>query len=331
MIVFPSIFGIIYYRTLVSIDDDIKWGKKMYSSQSDILLETGTNELEVVMFSIGPGTYGINVLKVREIINATNVTAIPNSHPNVEGVVRVREEILPVVNLAKVLEMDVSEEAEKDKFIIGELNQIKVAFRVHHVSRIHRISWEQIEKPSELSTGSQAYAIGIIKLEYQLSVLLDFEKIMVEIDAKSGVDVEQIRLLGPRERSEKQILVAEDSTVLRELLKDTLTEAGYENLQFFENGKEAWEHMETIAEDEDINPEEEYQLIITDIEMPQMDGHHLTNKVKEHPRLGNLPIIIFSSLITEDLYHKGEEVGADAQVSKPEIVTLVQEIDQLIL
>src|SRR5699024_7316280 len=129
----------------------------------------------------------------------------------------------------------------------------------------------------------------------------------------------------------KQILVAEDSTVLRELLKDTLTEAGYENLQFFENGKEAWEHMETIAEDEDINPEEEYQLIIKDIDMSKMDGHHLTNKVKEHPRLGNLPIIIFSSLITEDLYHKGEEVGADAQVSKPEIVTLVQEIDQLIL
>ena len=303
----------------------------MSSIHSDILLETGTNELEVVMFSIGAGTYGINVLKVREIINAMDVTAIPNSHPNVEGVIRVREEVLPVVNLAKVLDMDDSAESSQDKFIIGELNQIKVAFRVHHVSRIHRISWEQIEKPSELSTGSQAYAIGIIKLEDQLSILLDFEKIMVEIDEKSGVNVDKIKVLGERERSEKKILIAEDSAILRELLKDTLTEAGYGNLEFFENGKDAWIHMEAIAENQEIAPEEAYQLIITDIEMPQMDGHHFITKIKDDHRLKHIPIIIFSSLITDDLFHKGEKVGADAQVSKPEIVHLVQEMDQLIL
>lgn len=303
----------------------------MSSSQTDILLESGTNELEVVMFEIDSGVFGINVLKVREIINAVEVTKIPNSHPDVEGIIRLREEVLPVVNLAKVLEVSDSENPEQDKFIIAELNQVKIAFRVHHVSRIHRISWEQIEKPSELSAGDQAYAIGIIKLEDEMSILLDFEKVVVEIDPKSGVNVESLQVLGPRERSTKKILAAEDSTILRHLLKDTLEEAGYENLQFFENGKEAWEYLDEIANDDSIDPKEEINLIITDIEMPQMDGHHLTDRIKKNSRLKDIPVVIFSSLITQDLFHKGETVGADAQVSKPEIVTLVEKIDALIL
>src|SRR5690625_5061537 len=154
----------------------------MSSMHADILLESGTNELEVIMFEVDQGVFGINVLKVREIINAVEVTAIPNAHENVEGVIRLREEVLPVINLAKVLGVKDTEDPMKDKFIIAELNQVKIAFRVHHVSRIHRISWEQIEKPSDLSSGENAYAIGIIKLEDHMSILLDFEKIVVEID-----------------------------------------------------------------------------------------------------------------------------------------------------
>ena len=303
----------------------------MSSSQTNILLESGTNELEVVMFEVGLNVFGINVLKVREIINAVQVTPIPNSHPDVEGIIRLREEVLPVVDLAKVLGIQQSEDPKMDKFIIAELNQVKIAFRVHHVSRIYRISWEQIEKPTDLSAGNQAYAIGIIILEEQMSILLDFEKIVVEIDPNSGVNIERIKELGPRERSTKKIMIAEDSAILRQLLKDTLTEAGYGNLKFFENGKEAWEYLEAATKNEAFTLEDEVNLMISDIEMPQMDGHHLTDKVKKNEHLNTLPIIIFSSLITRDLFHKGESVGADAQVSKPEIVTLVEKIDQLIL
>lgn len=303
----------------------------MGATRTDILLESGTNELEVIMFELGSGVFGINVLKVREIINAVEVTKIPNAHEHVEGVIRLREEVLPVVNLANVLNIAESEDPERDKFIIAELNQLKIAFRVHHVSRIHRISWEQIEKPSELSAGEHAYAIGIIKLEDHMSILLDFEKVVVEIDPKSGVNVESLKVLGPRERSTKKVVVAEDSKMLRQLLKDTLTEAGYENLQFFENGKEAWDYLEGLSTNEAIDPKEEVNIIISDIEMPQMDGHHLTGRVKKDARLQDIPVIIFSSLITKDLFHKGETVGANAQVSKPEIVTLVEKIDQLIL
>src|SRR5699024_10485771 len=301
------------------------------AAQTDILLESGTNELEVIMFEIGSGTFGINVLKVREIINAVEVTPIPNSHENVEGVIRLREEVLPVVNLEKVLGLQKSSTPEKDKFSIAELNQVKNAFRVHHVSRIHRISWEQIEKPTELSAGEHAYAIGISQMDAQRSILLDFEIVVVEFDLQSGVNVESLQVLGPRERSTKKLIVAEDSAMLRHLLKDTLTEAGYGNLRFFENGKEAWEYLESLSKDDSVEPKEEVNLIITDIEMPQIDGHHLTGRVKKDSRLKEIPVIVFSSLITRDLFHKGEAVGASAQVSKPEIVTLVEKIDQFIL
>lgn len=300
------------------------------SSQTDILLQSGTNELEVVMFQIGTGLFGINVLKVREIINAMEVTPIPNSHPYVEGIIRLRDEVLSVVNLAKVLNLPPSENPEKDKFIIAELNQIKIAFRVHHVSRIHRISWEQIEKPTELSAGDKAYAIGIIKLSDQMAILLDFEIIVVEIDPKAGVNVESVKELGPRERSTKKIVIAEDSAVLRQLLVDTLSEAGYSNIKVFENGKEAWQYLSELAEDESVDVKDKVDLIITDIEMPQMDGHHLTDRIKKDIQLKDIPVVIFSSLITEDLYHKGVSVGADAQVSKPEIVSLIEEIDKLL-
>lgn len=303
----------------------------MYEEKSKILLESGTNELEIVMFKVGSGTFGINVLKVREIINPLPITETPNGHPHVEGVIRLRQEVIPVVNLAQVLNFPPSENPQQDKFIISELNKIKVAFHVHSVSRIHRISWEQIEKPSQLSAGEQAHTIGIVKMDDEMSLLLDFEKIVVDISPESGVNVESLKVLGPRDRSTKRIVAAEDSAILRKLLNDTLAEAGYENVRFFENGRAAWEYLQALANDETRDPSNEVNLIITDLEMPQMDGHHLTVKIKENPRLNPIPVVIFSSLITDDLYHKGEKVGASAQVSKPEIVQLVQHIDKLIL
>lgn len=303
----------------------------MHAIKDEILLESGTNELEVITFGIEKEIFGINVLKVREIINPLPIKKIPNSHTYVEGLIRLREEVIPVVNLAKVLNLPDSTTPEQDKFIVSELNQLKIAFRVHHVFRIHRVSWEQIEKPEELSAGEQPYAIGIIKLEEDMSILLDFEKVVVEINPNSGLNIESLKVLGPRERSLKRLIVAEDSAVLRQLLKDTLVEAGYENIQFFENGEEAWEYLLSKAEDESNDLTKEVNLVITDIEMPHMDGHHLTAKIKNHPRLQKIPVIIFSSLISDNLYHKGEEVGANAQVSKPKIVELVKEIDKYIL
>ncbi|MGY4689944.1 chemotaxis protein [Salibacterium sp. K-3] len=297
------------------------------TNQTDILLESGTNELEIVMFEVGTGMFGINVLKVREIIQPVEVTETPNRHEHLEGVIRLREEVIPVVDLAKVLGYPPSNEPEHDKFIISELNQMKVAFHVHAVSRIHRISWEQIEKPGELSQGYDANTIGIVKMDGNMSLLLDYEKIVMDIAPESGVSMAKAGNINYKDRTEKQLMIVEDSPILRQMLEDVLKESGYVNSHIYEDGKEAWDFLESRKNGDLPLPD----LVITDLEMPKMDGHHLTYKIKDDSDLKALPVVIFSSLITEDLYHKGEKVGADAQISKPEIVDLVDRVDSLIL
>jgi len=295
-----------------------------------ILLESGTNELEIVEFGIGKNKYGINVIKVKEIINPVPVIQIPHAHKNIEGIIELRGEVLPVVDVAASLGFGASANPELDKFIVAEFNKQKIVFHVQSVTQIHRISWQQIEKPSELYQGTESLIIGVIKLNGQMILLLDFEKMVMEINPETGIHVGQVQKLGRRERSSKRLVVAEDSPLLRKLLSDTLKEAGYENVEFFENGRETIEYLENLI-DSGKNMEDEVQLIVTDIEMPQMDGHHLTKRIKTNSKLSKIPVIIFSSLITEDLKHKGQMVGADAQVSKPEIAELVLHIDKMAL
>ena len=304
-------------------------GRKSLNQSNGILLESGTNELEIVEFEVQNNKFGINVIKVKEIIQPTAVTPIPHAHPHVKGLVQLRGEVLPVVDMARVLGAE-EEETTKSKYIVAEFNQQKVIFHVHNVTQIHRISWNQIEKPSEMYSGVHSGIIGVIKREESMILLLDFESIMLEINPETGIRVDQVKKLGPRERRNKRIIAAEDSPLLRKLLNDTLREAGYEEVEFFENGADAFHYLEAIV-DGNQDVKESVQLVLTDIEMPQMDGHHLTKRIKNHPKLNTLPVIIFSSLITNDLKHKGEMVGAEDQVSKPEIAGLVLKIDQYIL
>jgi len=295
-----------------------------------ILLESGTNELEIVEFEVGLNKFGINVIKVKEIINPIPVTFIPHAHPHVEGIIQLRGEVLPVVDMVKVLGLPTNERNPQHKYIVAEFNRQKVVFHVDNVTQIHRIFWDSIEKPSDMYQGGGSQVIGVIKQSNQMILLLDFERIMVEINPELGISIESVKKLGKRDRSEKRIVIAEDSPLLRKLLFETLNEAGYGNLEFFENGRDAYDYLLSLA-NSNSNIEDYVQLVITDIEMPQMDGHHLTKKIKEHSDLEHLPVIIFSSLITDDLRHKGEKVGAEDQISKPEIAELILRIDQLIL
>ncbi|QHE61107.1 response regulator [Rossellomorea vietnamensis] len=304
-------------------------GRKPLNQSNGILLESGTNELEIVEFEVQNNKFGINVIKVKEIIQPTAVTPIPHAHPHVKGLVQLRGEVLPVVDMARVLGAE-EEETTKSKYIVAEFNQQKVIFHVHNVTQIHRISWNQIEKPSEMYSGVHSGIIGVIKREESMILLLDFESIMLEINPETGIRVDQVKKLGPRERMNKRIVAAEDSPLLRKLLNDTLREAGYEDVEFFENGADAFQYLESIV-DGNQDVKESVHLVLTDIEMPQMDGHHLTKRIKNHPKLNTLPVIIFSSLITNDLKHKGEMVGAEDQISKPEIAELILKIDQYIL
>ncbi|WP_271000774.1 chemotaxis protein [Listeria seeligeri] len=301
------------------------------TEEKGILLQSGTNELEIVTFTVGKNLFCINVLKVKEIIHPLEVTPVPDSNPAIEGVSQVRGEIMPVVNLARVMKLP-EIEPENTKFIITELNQMKIVFRVDEVHRIQRISWEQIEEPEKLSIGLEELAVGIVKLEGNLVLLLDYEKIIYEISGNADFAVTgEDRITRKVNREEKTIFIAEDSQMLRQLLEDTLHEAGYTNLQFFANGKEAQEHIFKLLKEQKQQTFDNVNLLITDIEMPQMDGHHLTKVIKEDEIGRDLPVVIFSSLITEDLEHKGAGVGADAQVSKPNIHQLINILDELVL
>lgn len=295
-----------------------------------ILLESGTNELEIVEFLVGDNRFAINVIKVKEVIQPIAPTKVPHAHPYIEGIIELRGEVLPLIDLAKALGFGPSQNPAQDKYIVAQFNQQEVVFHVHNVTQIHRISWKQIEKPSQIYQGLESQIIGVVKLNGNMILLLDFEKIVIDINPQSGIHVDRVKKLGQRDRSNKKLIVAEDSPLLRKLLHDTLAEAGYVYVEFFENGEDALHYLQSIVE-KGKPVESEVQLVITDIEMPQMDGHHLTKRIREHDKLKHLPVVIFSSLITDDLRHKGERVGATAQVSKPEIAELVQVIDQYIL
>ncbi len=296
-----------------------------------ILLESGTNELEIVEFTIGQNTFGINVAKVREIMPIEPITKVPNSHPCIRGIFKPRETVITVIDLPKYLNMSTSTDEKKDMLIIANFNKLFVAFLVNGVVGIHRISWTQIEKPDHTIYGGQeGLATGIVKMNNKLIMILDFEKIITDISPQTGIQISEIDRLGPRARSNKPILIAEDSELLAKMLHDALSKAGYTNLNINTNGQEAWDALTELKKSPG-KLEEKVACVITDIEMPQMDGHHLTKLIKEDEELKKLPVIIFSSLINDEMKRKGDGLGADAQVTKPEIGNLVGIIDKLIL
>lgn len=298
-------------------------------ADTEILLESGTNEIEIMQFTIYGELYGINVAKVREIMMANKVKPIPHSHEAVEGIFKPRDILLTVIDLPKYLTGKESERNARDLFIITNFNKTHIAFRVHSVVGISRISWEHIQKPDKTITyGEEGVATGIAQCDNQLVTILDFEKIVADIAPETGIQLEEIEKLGKRNRKESRIILAEDSILLARMIKEALAKAGYDNILAFNNGKEAWDYLQSVREDQDF--EKKVSLVITDIEMPEMDGHRLTKLVKEDQIMKDTPLIIFSSLINPEMRIKGKSLGADEQLSKPEIGHLVEVMDTLL-
>lgn len=297
-----------------------------------ILLESGTNELEIIEFAIGENTFGINVAKVREIVPFSKVTKVPNSHPCIKGIFKPRDMVMTVIDLPRYLNLPAASNEADNLFIISNFNKVHTAFEVHQVLGIHRISWQDIEKPdTTIYGGQEGLATGIVKIQNKLIIILDFEKILSDISPQTGIKLSEIDKLGPRQRSNKPVLIAEDSELLTHMLHDALTRAGYVNLTIASNGKEAWEILEGYKNNKGRRMQEQVACVITDIEMPQMDGHHLAKLIKTDEQMRGIPVIIFSSLINEEMKKKGEALGVDAQITKPEIGNLVGLIDKFIL
>ena len=295
-----------------------------------ILLETGTNEFEIVEFSIGSVNYGINVAKVREVITAADfpVTTMPQAHPYIDGLFTLRGRAMPLVNLPRCL--NVSGTGNPKNIIVTEINNYNIGFLVDNVSRIHRISWKDMEPAPEV--GDQSRVVGIIKMEGKIVLLLDFETIIAEINPEINAKLttfedatEDIKT----KRTNVHVVVAEDSPMLRDLLVTTLHESGYRYVRDFSNGQDAWEYLEKLAQ-QDGPIEEKVRIIVSDIEMPKMDGHRLLKLVRADEHLHEVPLILFSSLISEEMRIKGEQLGASGQISKPEINQLIGLLDELI-
>lgn len=301
----------------------------MAITRDEILLESGTNEIEIMEFTIDDVLYGINVAKVREILISAPVKFMPHTHEAVEGIYKPRDEVITVINLPRYLGSSDYAPREKDLFILTGFNKMTIAFRVHTVVGISRISWKSIQKPDKtVAGGNEGIATGIAQCGDDLVTILDFEKIVAEIAPETTIQMSEIDQLGERKRSDAVILVAEDSVLLSKMIEEALHKSGYVNTRMFPDGSKLWEFLNSLRGRDNLD--DEAALIITDIEMPQMDGHRLTKLVKDDKDFKHLPLIIFSSLITEEMRRKGKELGADEQMSKPEIGHLVRVIDHLL-
>lgn len=294
---------------------------------SKILLENGTNELEVLEFTLGDNSYGINVAKIKEIINYQPVTPVPNSHPSIEGIFMPRDRMITAIDLKNCLQKGISEPG--GLFVVTNFNKLDIAFHVDNVVGIHRLSWADIIKPDS-TVSADSTALGIIRVNGKLIIILDFEKIISDISPETGLRTNQLEALGERkERCDVPILIAEDSVLLNRLIVDALHKSGYVNLIHTANGQEAYDIITDFKKQGTLN--EHVKCVITDIEMPLMDGHRLTKLIKSDDETANIPVVIFSSLVNDEMRLKGESLGADAQLSKPEIGELVKVLDGLLL
>lgn len=302
------------------------------------------NELEIIEFLLDEklpdgkdytGHYAINVAKVLEIIRLPQVTAMPGTHdPCIMGTFNLRGKVLPLLNLATWLGKDMRR-SPNDKVIVTEFAGVRTAFLVSSVTSIHRLAWDRIEPPNKYV---QAYShdsiTGILRIREKVLFILDMEKILASLD--KSLDMSTMEPEPAADMPEHvRLLLADDSSSLRKIVKSFLEKSGYQ-VTTASNGREAWEYLSKLAQsqsEQNVDSHEINQivdLVISDIEMPEMDGHALTSRIRETPALKKLPVVLFSSLITDALRAKGIKVGADRQVSKPDLAGLDKIVKEII-
>lgn len=290
---------------------------------SNVLLESGTNELEILEFTVDNRKFGINVAKINIILKYQEITPMPKSKDYIEGVIQMRDKIVTVIDLAKYLGLNVRESSAKDTIIVTYFNNVYSAFHVHDIDGIHRISWKNIGKPDKnIYGGDDGLATGITNINDNLVTILDFERIVFDINPETNMQYTAAETMEKSIDSEIPIFIAEDSPMLLNVILKTLSSAGFKNLKTFENGEELWHYLNQ-QNDNNLVLSDYCKIVITDIEMPQMDGHHLLSNIRKSEAFEELPVIIFSSITNPDMRLKGESLGATEQITKPEIDKLI--------
>jgi len=265
------------------------------SDKKEILLDSGTNEMEALIFRLKGQEYGVNVAKIHELITPPVTRSLPGSSPSVAGVFRLRDENIALVDLAFHLNPEEGRLENGNTVIITAFNGKKTAFLVDSADHIERVSWDQIVPPAD-GLVNEGGITGILQLTDRIVPMLDFEAIQGQIVGRPWGELESEKVAHADMRGAFNIYVVDDSSVVRKSLFAILEDAG-----------------------------------VGDIEMPQMDGFTLTKRIKETPAMRHMPIVLFSSIVSQDSLHKGHQVGADAQISKSELIKLIPTIDDLLL
>ncbi len=288
-------------------------------SNLSILLESDTNELEALEFCVDdgptPGYFGVNVAKVLEIIRVQQLSFTVMTNKVIAGTMSLRGKIIPVINLAKVLGR--TPDKEPERIIILEFNQMTVGFMVNSASRIHRLSWAQIETPPPVV--ADLYVIALVKMDNRIILLLDFERILAEFCGTTLMKPAPLPTSTLARVENRKILLVDDSSFIRSSISALLRGNGFQ-VEEATNGQEAWEKLQGKLEEHNFD----IDIIITDVEMPRMDGLHLTSLIKKDIRLNGVPVFLFSSLASEANNRKWKNIGADGIITKPDLPRLVQ-------
>ncbi len=303
------------------------------------ILETGKNELEIVDFRIYEDNtedtyewiFGVNVAKVREVLRMPSITKIPNMPPQVEGMAEIRGKLIPVVSLAKW--MGIEEPQERKKFLLHlEFLRENVGIVVHDAKRIRRISWKDIKKaPDTLNVKMGGRITGVVETEDGLLIILDFEGILHDIGLLKIFHEAEAYEKAKEIKKTHTILIAEDSAVARKIIKDLLEAAGHKVITA-EDGLQAWNLLNDYlkkAQSEGKSLKDYIQLVITDIEMPNMDGLTLTKRIKETVGLMGLPVIVNTTLSDDSNRQRAFRVNADGFIVKFDAEELLSMVTKL--
>lgn len=291
----------------------------------------GSNKMEILLFSLGTGEiFGINVFKVREVSQTPAITKTPNSPPGVEGVISLRGNIIPVISLAKFVNLESTPDDTGHTMIVTEFSRHTQGFLVHDVDRIIRVDWDKVKPPQSMLMGDDALITAITELpDGKLVSILDVEQILAR-----AIGVEEIPQLD-KVHSEKEHMVffADDSTIARKEITKVLENMGVKYQQAT-NGLEAWEKLQALAQraqHDGTSLKEQISVILTDAEMPEMDGYVLAKNIKSDRRFDGIPVVMHSSLSSEANRAMGQSVGVDTYVAKFDPIVLADTLRPLLV
>lgn len=298
----------------------------------------GTNKLEILLFSLGRDqrtgrteTFGINVFKVREVMKTPPITAAPDMPKAVKGMVSLRGILVPVVDLSEFIGMQT--EAPREIMIVTEYNGHTQGFLVESVDTILRLDWSKMRVPPEMLTAHMGGLVTAVTelADGRLVMLLDVERILSETTKYDDEMIySQIKPLG---KEGVAVVYADDSSVARSQIQRTLDALGIRGVAAV-NGLQAWQELQKIADYAEATgrqTKDVVQLVLTDVEMPEMDGYILTKNIKADSRFAGIPVVMHSSLSSTSNEQLGRSVGVDEYVPKFEPQRLAETLSRLLL